>query len=63
MKYKEIIHSFPKYLISSRFLFEPKTSRKSMTNFIRIVKTQVKIWKFHVRCHFVKFHIYFLGLP
>ena len=48
MKYKEIIHSFPKYLISSRFLFEPKTSRKSMTNFIRIVKTQVKIWKFHV---------------
>ena len=35
-----------------------------MSNYTRIVKTQVKFWKFScVRFNFVKFDIHFLGLP
>ena len=34
-----------------------------MSNFTRIVKTKVKLFKLScVRCHFVKFDFYFLGL-
>ena len=52
----EGLYRYNKYYLS---VITPKTishgnPRKQMTNFRRMVKTQLKFWKFHVWCHFVK---------
>ena len=60
-------HGPPGSTRAAPFVITPKkishgSPRKWMSNFTRIVKTQVKFWKFHVyiRCNFVKFDIHFL---